>query len=208
MCAGAERLGPARGEAGSVRDNPARSRRGRALHPPFTDFPIAAYVFAAAFDIGSAAGGPHRGWATELWHAGTFVLVGGLCVCLLTMLTGFLDLLSVPGRYPGGVTRTVLVHIGVMSAVFVIGSADTAWRITEYHRQASTPVAILVLSVAAAVGICVGGAYGGTLVFRFGVGVRAAGPGPVPARAALPGAPVQAARHRLRRGQAVRPPRP
>ena len=188
-------------------DNPGHSRRGRALHPPFTDFPIAAYVFAAAFDIVSAAGGPHRSWAAEFWHAGTFVLIGGLCVCLLTMLTGFIDLLSVPGRYPG-VTRPVLVHIGVMSAVFMIGSADTAWRITEYHRQASTPLAILIFSVAAAVGVCVGGAYGGTLVFRFGVGVRAAAPGPAPIQAALPAAQVQAARHRLRRGQAVRPPQP
>jgi uncharacterized membrane protein len=190
-----------------VSDNPGHSRRGRPLHPPFTDFPIAAYVFAAAFDIASAAGGPHRSWATEFWHAGTFVLVGGLGVCLLTMLTGFIDLLSVPGRYPGA-TRTVLVHIAVMSAVFMIGSADTAWRITEYHRQASTPVAILVFSIAAAAGVCIGAAYGGTLVYRFGVGVKAAASDLTPMQPPLPAAQAQAARHRLRRGPAIRPPQP
>lgn len=180
------------------------SQRGRALHPPFTDFPIAAYVFAAAFDIVSVAGGPHRGWATQFWHAGTFVLVGGLFVCLVTMLTGFLDLLSFPGRYPGA-SRTVLMHITAMSAVFVIGSADTAWRITEYRSQASTPVAILVISLAAAIGICVGAAYGGTLVFRYGVGVLVTTP--APARPAVPGPQAPPARHRLRRGQSMRPPR-
>jgi uncharacterized membrane protein len=154
------------------------ARRGRALHPPLTHFPIAAYVFAAAFDVASAVGGPHRGWATQLWHAGTFVLVGGLCVCLLTMLTGFLDLIGFPGQHPGA-SRTVVSHVTVMSAVFMIGSADTAWRIAEYRSQASTPVAILACSVAAAAGVCVGASYGGTLVFRYGVGVRvtAAAPG-------------------------------
>lgn len=182
------------------------SRRGRALHPPFTDFPIAAYVFAAAFDIASAAGGPHRNWATQFWHAGTFVLVGGLAVCLVTMLTGFLDLLTLPGPDPGA-SRTLLAHITAMSAVFVIGSADTAWRVTEYHRQASTPVAILVTSLAAAIGVCVGAAYGGTLVFRYGAGVRVATGAPAPDRAAVPGPQLPAARHRLRRGQAMRQPR-
>jgi uncharacterized membrane protein len=185
-----------------------QSRRGRALHPPFTNFPIAAYVFAAAFDIVSVAGGPHRNWATQFWHAGTFVLVGGLVVCLVTMLTGFLDLLSLPGQDPGA-SRTVLTHISAMSAVFVIGSADTAWRLTEYHRQASTPVAILVISLAAAIGVCVGAAYGGRLVFHYGVGVRVAtgAPAPAPAHSAVPGPELPAARHRLRRGQAMRQPR-
>jgi len=187
-----------------VRNISGYSRRGRALHPPFTDFPIAAYVFAAAFDTVSVAGGPHRNWATQFWHAGTFVLVGGLVVCLVTMLTGFLDLLSLPGPEPGA-SRTVLAHITAMSAVFVIGSADTAWRIAEYHRQASTPVAILIISLAAAVGICVGAAYGGTLVFRYGVGVRVATP--APARSAVPGPALPAPRHRLRRGQPMRQPR-
>src|SRR5215475_3087329 len=37
-------LGPGAGEAGSVHIISGHSRRGRALHPPFTDFPIAAYV--------------------------------------------------------------------------------------------------------------------------------------------------------------------
>jgi len=188
-----------------VSDISGYSRRGRALHPPLTDFPIAAYVFAAAFDVISVIGGSHRTWATQFWHAGTFVLVGGLCVCLLTMLTGFIDLLSSPGQPPGA-SRTVVSHIAVMTVVFMIGSADTAWRITEYHSRASTPVVILIFSIAAAAGICVGAAYGGTLVFRYGVGVRAAAPDPAPVRASVPAAQAQAARHRLRRGQVMRPP--
>lgn len=183
--------------------------RGRALHPPLTDFPIAAYIFAAAFDVISTVGGPHRDWATQLWHAGTFVLVAGLVLCLVTMLSGFLDLVRFPVSRPR-VARTVAAHVATMAAVFMIGSGDIAWRLAEYDSSASTPTGILLLSLAAAVGVCVGAAYGGTLVFRYGVGVTAAGPGVAgtaqatlpppsrsPARSPVPRAGT--ARHRLRR---------
>jgi uncharacterized membrane protein len=185
-----------------------RPRRGRALHPPLTDFPIAAYVFAAAFDVISAMGGPHRGWATQLWHAGTFVLVGGLGMCLPTMLSGFVDLVRFPDSRPR-VTRTIATHVAIMAGVFMIGSGDIAWRLSEYRSQASTPAGILALSVAAAAGVCVGAGYGGTLAFRHGVGVAMgardadatdpAAPGAV--RTVVPLGPEEAPGHRPRRGK-------
>jgi uncharacterized membrane protein len=185
-----------------------RLRRGRALHPPLTDFPIAAYVFAAAFDVISAIGGPHRGWATQSWHAGTFVLVGGLGLCLLTMLSGFADLVRFPDNRPR-VTRTIATHVAMMAAVFMIGAGDIAWRLAEYRSQASTPAGILALSLAAATGVCVGAAYGGTLAFRYGVGVAIGaldqnGPGPAApgtVRSVIPLVPEEPPRHRLQRDQ-------
>jgi uncharacterized membrane protein len=203
-------------EAGPVIGISEQARRVRALHPPLTDFPIAAYVFAAAFDVISTIGGPHRSWATQLWHAGTFVLVGGLGLCLLTMLSGFVDLLRFPDTRPR-VTRTVAMHVAVMAGVFMIGSGDIAWRLADYGSQSSTPTGILVLSLVAAAGVCVGAACGGTLAFRYGVGVATGAPGPAtagpaPVKQADPGAaatdpmgtvvrlvPQQASRHRPRR---------
>jgi uncharacterized membrane protein len=179
---------------------PEQPRPGRVFHPPFTDFPIAAYVFAAAFDLISAIGGPHRDWALQLWHAGTFVLIAGACLCLLTMLTGFADLLRFSGSHPGA-TGTVITHVAVMAGVFMIGSGDIAWRLSEYHSQASTPMGILIVSIAAAAGVCIGASHGGSLVFRYGVGVQAGAPAPVPVRVNGALMPGQAARHRSRRGK-------
>jgi len=182
----------------SITSDHARPRR--ALHPPFTDFPIAAYVFAAAFDVISAVGGPHRAWALQFWHAGTFVLVAGVILYLLTMLTGFADLLR-HSRYQPGATRTAVLHVAVMAGVFMIGSWDVAWRISEYHRHASTPAGILMVSLAAATGVCVGAAHGGSLVFRYGVGVQAGAPAPAPVRPSAALMPGQVPRHRSRRGR-------
>jgi hypothetical protein len=37
-----------------------RGWSGKPLHPPLTDFPIAAYVLGAVFDVGSRLGGQDR----------------------------------------------------------------------------------------------------------------------------------------------------
>jgi uncharacterized membrane protein len=146
-------------------------RRHRPLHPPFTHFPIAAYVFAAAFDVISALGGRHS-WAGQLWHAGTFVLIGGLAICLITMGTGFWDL----ARYwpqTANAVQVVAGHVVVMAVAFMIGAGDIAWRLSDYGSTASTPPGVVALSVAAAVTACTGAYLGGRLVFGHGIGVAA-----------------------------------
>jgi uncharacterized membrane protein len=146
----------------------------RPLHPMFTHFPIAAYVLAAGFDIISVVGGPHRSWAGQLWHAGTYVLIGGLAICLVTMMTGFADLIRF-GERRSPVVRIIAVHVCIMAAVFMIGVGDLALRLSDLHR-ASTPPAVLILTIAAAVGVCTGAFFGGTLVYKHGAGVMVAAP--------------------------------
>ena len=181
-------------------------RPGRPLHPPLTDFPIAAYVFAAIFDVISAAGGDRHSWARQFWHAGTFVLITGASICVLTVLTGFRDLLKYPN--PGsGAVRSISIHVCVMAAVFMVGVGDIAWRLKDYSSSASTPAGILVLSLVTAAGVGVGAAHGGALVFRYGAGVATAGAEPRSAgqvaaqSAAASDMAWPVARHRLRRGK-------
>ena len=73
-----------------------RGWSGKPLHPPLTDFPIVAYVLAAAFDVISIIGGDDNSWACEFWHAGTYVFVAGAAVSVLTALTGVWDRGSSP----------------------------------------------------------------------------------------------------------------
>jgi uncharacterized membrane protein len=174
---------------------------GRPLHPPFTHFPVAAYVLAAAFDLISVLGGRQHQLAGQLWHAGTFVLIAGLVLCLATMLTGFADLVRFVEHKPSTL-RIVAKHVCVMAAVFMIGVGDLALRITDY-RQPSTPPAVLILTIAAAAGVCTGAFFGGTLVYKHGTGV-AASPAGTPAVTMTAGrrpAPrAETVRHRAPRG--------
>jgi|SRR5580698_1269495 uncharacterized membrane protein len=144
-------------------------RHVRPFHPPFTHFPIAAYVMAAAFDLISVFGGNRHQWSAQLFRAGTFVLVAGLAVCLLTMASGFFDLVRFGERRPEAI-RAIAVHVCVMAAVFMVGVGDIAWRLVSLG-QASTPPGILALTVTAAIGVCIGGYFGGTIVYKHGSGV-------------------------------------
>lgn len=169
----------------------------RPLHPPFTHFPVAAYVLAAAFDILSVLGGGSHAWAAQLWHAATFVLIAGLGICLATMLTGFADLVRFAERRPV-VMRTMAAHVCVQAGVFMIGVADVAIRIASYSRTSTSPVALL-LTIAAAIGVCTGGFLGGRLVFTYGHGVAVA-----TERESAPAAALDGSAARAQSGRAAR----
>src|SRR3954452_25272752 len=72
-----------------------RGWAGKPSHPPFTDFPIVAYVFAAAFDLISYFTWNHSGRLGEIgaqaFVAATFVIMGCLVISLVTATTGAWD---------------------------------------------------------------------------------------------------------------------
>jgi uncharacterized membrane protein len=151
-----------------------RGWAGKPFHPPLTDFPIAAYLFAAAFDVISVAGGDDESWAREFWHAGTFVIVGGVIVSMLTALTGFVDWLrsSKPGTQA---RRTANTHAVIMLTATGLVLVNLAVRLNAYNTESVTPVPIMILSIVIAALIGWGATYGGTLVFDYGFNVETAG---------------------------------
>jgi uncharacterized membrane protein len=155
-----------------------RGFSGKPFHPPLTDFPIVAYVLAAAFDVISLIGGDDNGWGREFWHAGTYVFVAGALVSALAILTGVVDWWrsSEPGNQA---RRTINTHATIMSTVTVLALVDIALRLDAYNTEASTPVAIAVLSVVVAGLVSWGATYGGSLVFDYGFNVETATDSPV-----------------------------
>lgn len=155
-----------------------RGWSGKPLHPPLTDFPIAAYVLAAGFDIISTAAGKDHTWARELWHAGTFTFVAGAAVSVFAALTGLWDAWK-SSEAGTQARRTINTHATVMVTVTVLALVDVAWRLNDYHTQLATPVGIAVLSAVIAVLVSVGATFGGTLVYDYGFNVETAGDSPV-----------------------------
>src|SRR5262245_4540376 len=92
-----------------------RGWSGKPLHPPLTDIPIGAYIAGAVFDVISFAG-QGEAWARDFFRAGTFVILAGAVVSLLTALTGFWDWLrsTEPGTQA---RRTANAHALAMVTV-------------------------------------------------------------------------------------------
>src|SRR3954462_991 len=156
-----------------------RGFAGKPFHPPLTDVPIVAYLFAAAFDILSIA--THSGHpivARQLYVAGTWTLLGGAAVSLLAALTGWADWhrSSEPGTQA---RRTINAHAITMITVTVIVLLDVISRLTAYSDRAYSPVGVVVMSVVAALLVTLGATIGGTLVYDYGFNVETAGDHPV-----------------------------
>ena len=157
-----------------------RGLAGKPFHPPLTDIPIAAYLFAAVFDIVSAAvaGQAHHALSRQLFLAGTWTVLGGVAVSLLAALTGWADWhrSSEPGTQA---RRTINAHAILMLTVTGVALVDLVLRLAAFHDHASAPVVIAVLSAVAAALVSVGATYGGGLVFDYGFNVETAGDHPV-----------------------------
>jgi uncharacterized membrane protein len=153
-----------------------RGWSGKPAHPPLTDIPIAAYVFAAAFDV-IATFGRDESWAQDFYRAGTYVLIGGAAVSVFTALTGFWDWLRSTEKGTQA-RRTANAHALTMVSVTLLVLANIVLRLIEYDRAYPT-VAILVLSLVVAALVVVGAALGGSLVFEYGFNVETAGDSPV-----------------------------
>jgi len=156
-----------------------RGLAGKPLHPPLTDVPIAAYLFAAAFDVLSVAlHGGHPVVARQLFVAGTWTLLGGAAVSVLAALTGYFDWSksSEPGTQA---RRTINAHAVTMISVTVLVGVDVLVRVTAYHARVHTPVWVGALSVVVALLVSFGATLGGSLVFDYGFNVETAGDHPV-----------------------------
>ncbi|HEU5006686.1 MAG TPA: DUF2231 domain-containing protein [Jatrophihabitantaceae bacterium] len=156
-----------------------RGLAGKPFHPPLTDIPIAAYLFAAVFDIVSAAlPDGHDALARQLFVAGTWTVLGGVAVSLLAALTGWADWhrSSEPGTQA---RRTINAHAIIMLTVTAVAAVDLVLRLAVYEDRTSAPIAMAVLSAVAALLVTVGATYGGGLVFDYGFNVETAGDHPV-----------------------------
>jgi uncharacterized membrane protein len=156
-----------------------RGLAGKPLHPPLTDVPVTAYLFAVVFDVLSiAVHSSHHDLGRQLFLAGTWTLLGGGVVSVFTALTGWADWSrsSEPGTQA---RRTINAHAIIMITVTVLVLIDLIVRLTAYHDRSYSPVIIVILSILAAGLVMLGASYGGTLVFDYGFNVETSGDHPV-----------------------------
>jgi uncharacterized membrane protein len=154
-----------------------RGWSGKPLHPPLTDFPVAAYVIGAVLDV-IAALGRHEAWARDFFRAGTYIFIAGAIVSVFAALTGFWDWLRSTEKGTQA-RRTANAHASTMIVVTVLAIVNIVLRLNVYHTRTFPTIAILVLSIVIALLVSIGATFGGTLVYDYGFNVETAGDSPV-----------------------------
>jgi uncharacterized membrane protein len=150
-----------------------RGLSGKPLHPPLTDFPVAAYVLALAFDLISFFSTGEL--AENMYNAATYVLIGGFIVSIPTSLTGFWDWWKSTQAHTQA-WRTANWHMAVMGTVMTLVIINL---LTRDLVDGSVNTLGMVLSVVAGGIVSFGATYGGSLVFDYGFNVETSGDHPV-----------------------------
>jgi uncharacterized membrane protein len=164
-----------------------RGWSGKPSHPPFTDFPIAAYVLAAVFDVMSyvsyvaGKGTDVSSAAHDAFAAATYVTIGGAVFSLATAVTGFWDWWrSIDRDRSAGwlgrakhtqVWRTINTHATIMVTATVIVLVEIVVRLSQYG-DGYTQLLVLILSVIVALLVFWGSFYGGELVYDYQFNVQ------------------------------------
>jgi uncharacterized membrane protein len=156
-----------------------RGWAGKPAHPPFTDFPIAAYVLAAAFDIISYFGGRGGGGSSvahDAFAAATYVTIGGAVFSLAAATTGFWDWWKGIDRDRSTgwlgrarhtqVWRTINTHATIMVTATVLVVIEILVRVSRYEIG-YTELPLMILSVVVALLVFWGSFYGGELVYDY-----------------------------------------
>jgi uncharacterized membrane protein len=128
------------------------------LHPALAHFPVAFWSASVATDAAALLTGDGAWWSWS-HHA----LVAGLVMAALALLAGAGEAFF--RRIPREANRTLVLHISSMLTAFACFLASLALR--KQMPPSNLAVAFSGLGLAA---LLAGGWFGGSLVYRFGVG--------------------------------------
>lgn len=129
------------------------------VHPALAHFPVAFWLGASASDLIALRGGD-----VAWWTVSHYAIAAGVIMGALTLGAGLVELWLRP--LPPAAVRWVTVHASLMSLALI------CFMVSLSQRTAGAPAgAALALSFFGSAVVLAGGFCGGTLVYRFAVGV-------------------------------------
>jgi uncharacterized membrane protein len=141
---------------------------GHPLHPAVVHFPLALLLSATFADLARVAG------LTTDTHIAAILMTGGLAMGLVAMGAGLFDFT----KLEASVVPHAVRHMAVMGIAWLGYAVALYLRRETLSGGTGLSSLSIVLSVASALLLSVGGFLGGRLVYTFGAGVvRSSSPG-------------------------------
>jgi uncharacterized membrane protein len=134
------------------------------LHPLFVHFPIAFYMTGVVLDLGLWAGLLPAIPGIDGNALAHGLLWAGVIATLPTVAAGLLDYARLPNDIQGN--RILQRHILCMGSAFVVFLVAAIWRTKSGAFDAAPAVPIILLEVAGALALIVGGHLAGRAVFE------------------------------------------
>jgi len=129
------------------------------LHPALAHFPVAFWLGSSASDLIALRTGNTVWWAVSHYAVAAGVIMGAI-----TLLAGGVELMV--RKLPAEAWRWAGIHAGLMSTALMCFLVSLSWRV-----PVPPPLSAVWLSLCGSAIVVAGGFFGGTLVYRYGVGV-------------------------------------
>jgi len=137
----------------------ASSSLSHPLHPALAHFPVAFWLGSSASDLIALKTG-HLVW----WTVSHYAVAAGVVMGAITLLAGALELWL--RKLPLEAWRWAGLHAGLMATALLIFMVSLSWR-----KPVPPPLPAVWISLLGSAVVIAGGFCGGTLVYRYGVGV-------------------------------------
>lgn len=134
------------------------------LHPLFVHFPIAFFISAVLLDLGLWAGLLPEIPGIDGNALAHGLLWAGVATTLPTVAAGLIDYARLPGSVQN--SRTLQLHIVCMGSAFALFLVAGLWRAKAGPFGDAPPALVIILEVAGALGLIVGGHLAGRAVFE------------------------------------------
>ncbi len=133
------------------------------LHPALVHLPIGLWVVVPVWDlIGYWQGEPF--W----WGFSFYCLACGLVVALPAMVTGFADYIAIKKESTQQVATLHLILMVSATALMLVGLILRDGKTSHWHVSLND----FLITTAGVIVLIIGGWYGGSLVYRHGIGQR------------------------------------
>ena len=136
---------------------------GHPVHPALVHFPIALLLSATIADLAWVAG------ITSNTQIAAVMMAGGLAAGLLAMVAGMVDIIKLDESVMPHAVR----HMSVVCLAWLGYGAALYLRRDSLSGNVAIGTPAIVISIASALLLALGGWLGGRLVYTFGAGVEA-----------------------------------
>lgn len=136
---------------------------GHPLHAVLSDFPLALLGTSLVWDVCGLMREESVWWAISFW---TIAL--GLALAVLAAMAGAVDYATVPQNHPA--SKTALRHMLLMLSALCPYLVSALLRGGPQPPSGTNLALVLALEAGGLLLLCIGGWYGGHLVFHYGIG--------------------------------------
>lgn len=133
------------------------------IHPAFVHFPIACWSLATAGDVASIF------YGEIAWRLSGVLHVSGTLIALITMLTGLIEMVKVDENSPA--MKIVNLHMKFVMITWCLYATSLFLRL-ESGSLVKPDLLEICLSLSAFLFLFAVGLSGGTLVYKYRVGVK------------------------------------